>query len=517
MTGSKLLLDANIFIPMEDPTVVSPSVAALAQKAHLHGISLYLDEACIDDVKRDPKLERREATLSKLKKFPVLDHVAHRSSADQLSRFGSINTDNDRCDVLMLDTLDLGVVDFLITEDTRIHSRADRAGLRDRVLTVQEALVWVQRTFEPKEFRLRFIASRKAHQVSTDDPLFVGLRQDYPGFDDWFAKCRREHRDCWTVEIDGQLAGLVIRKDEAHAEAQTVHKGPKILKVCTLKMKPSYYGEKFGEQLLKKILWFAQGNRYDLIYLTVFPKHGVLITLLQTFGFEITDKRPNGELVMERPMLADASAAIAAAGECALALDLRVYPRFYDGPDVRKYVIPIKPEFHAVLFPEIAEARELLPLFPELGLIATSKGVQDRTPGNTVRKVYVCRSPTRALAAGDVLLFYLSKTDDFRRSQSVTTVGIVEQARLATSTEELMRRVGRRSVYSRKTLEGMSPAPLSPVLVIDFLLNGHLNPVIPLHRLLTSGVFVGGPPQSIKCVGDNIYRTLKIASQVRFE
>jgi hypothetical protein len=35
----------------------------------------------------------------------------------------------------------------------------------------------------------------------------------------------------------------------------------RILKVCTFKMKREYQGEKFGEQLLKKILWFAQGNR----------------------------------------------------------------------------------------------------------------------------------------------------------------------------------------------------------------------------------------------------------------
>ncbi len=63
----------------------------------------------------------------------------------------------------------------------------------------------------------------------------------------------------------------------------------------------------------------------------------------------------------------------------------------------------------------------------------------------------------------------------------------------------------------------MSPTPDSPVLVIDFLLNGHLNPEIPLDTLLASAVFVGSPSQSIKRIGDNVYQTLKIASQVRFE
>jgi hypothetical protein len=57
----------------------------------------------------------------------------------------------------MLDALALNVVDFLITEDVRIHKRAERAGLRPCVFTVREALAWIQRTFEPKEFQLPFV------------------------------------------------------------------------------------------------------------------------------------------------------------------------------------------------------------------------------------------------------------------------------------------------------------------------------------------------------------------------
>src|SRR5258706_16305668 len=117
MAGSKLLLDANIFIALEDPKIVPPAVATLAQKASLHRLSMFLDEACVEDVSRDRDLERRTATLSKLKKFPVLEGIAHRPPDVQVSRFGRVQDDNDRCDVLMLGTLDLGIVDFLVTED----------------------------------------------------------------------------------------------------------------------------------------------------------------------------------------------------------------------------------------------------------------------------------------------------------------------------------------------------------------------------------------------------------------
>lgn len=518
MVGIKLLLDTNIFIALEDPKVVPPAAAALSQKIQQHGFSVFLHEASVQDVNRDQDHHRRDIILSKLAKFQILSNVAHRCEAVLTERFGAINSANDRCDVLMLDALDLGVVDFLLTEDTGIHRRAQRAGLRDRVFTVREALAWIQRTFEPREFSLPFIVSRKAHQIRLDDPIFDSLRQDYEGFDAWFGKCRRQHRDCWIVEIEGRLAGIVVRKDEDHSEADTRYDGRRILKICTLKMKPEYQGEKFGEQLLKKILWFAQANNYDLVYLTAFPKHQLLIALLETFGFEITQERSNGELVIEKPILRD-SAIMLEEGESPLALDLRIYPRFYDGPLVQKYVIPIQPRFHAVLFPEIAEVAPL-PLFTnERFLLATASTTSrpDRTPGNTIRKVYVCRSPTRKLRAGDILLFYLSKSKNLLRSQSITTLGVVERVQLACNANELIRLVGRRSVYSREDLHEMVPSEESPIMVIDFLLNGHFDPHVPMSDLCSMEVFSGRPPQSIKRISEDAYQALRAATQVTFE
>jgi ribosomal protein S18 acetylase RimI-like enzyme len=514
MAGLKLLLDTNIFIALEDPRTVPPGVALLAQKAQVHGLTLFLDEASIADIERDPNLERREATLSKLQKFPSLPRVAHRIESVMIERFGDIRNPNDRCDVLMLDTLDLNVVDFLVTEDIGVHKRAERAALRDRVFTVREALAWIQRTFEPREFRLPYVVSRKAYQIPTTDPIFASLREGYPDFDRWFTKCVREHRDCWAVEIEGQLAGLVIYKPETHADAHTRHPGPRILKVCTFKMKPEHRGEKFGEQLLKTILWYAQGNGYDMVYLTAHPDQEVLIALLQTFGFEITQTQPNGELVIEKTLVPNERPV--PIGSSALETDMRAYPRFYEGEGVGKYVIPIQPAFHRMLFPEIDEAFSFS-LFPEEQFLGGSTAQSDRTPGNTIRKVYVCRSPTRTLGPGDLLLFYLSKSEELVRSQTVTTVGVIEQTQYAVSTMELLRLVGRRSVYTREDLEAWHASDDHPVLVIDFLLNGHFRPPVELATLLANGAFTNRPPQSIKRLTEEAYQAIRSSTQVHYE
>jgi hypothetical protein len=212
---------------------------------------------------------------------------------------------------------------------------------------------------------LPYVVERKAYELSLHDPIFESIRADYPGFDIWFDKCKSDHRVCWVLEVDGEIAGLVIRKEETHNEADTEGVGPKILKLCTFKVGEKFQGEKFGELLLKKALWFAQHNKYDLTYLTAFPTQAFLIDLLSHYGFKHTKTRPNGELVLEKSFVTGALQPLAGN---ALAFDRVYYPRFHDGKGIRKFCAPIKPDYHRRLFPEIAFGKKL-PLFPKESLV----------------------------------------------------------------------------------------------------------------------------------------------------
>ena len=51
------------------------------------------------------------------------------------------------------------------------------------------------------EFYQTYIVERKAYEISTDNAVFASLREDYPRFDEWFDKCRQQHRDCWVLEL----------------------------------------------------------------------------------------------------------------------------------------------------------------------------------------------------------------------------------------------------------------------------------------------------------------------------
>src|SRR3954453_9251515 len=252
MDHFKLLIDTHVVIGLEDPKPVEARLAEISRLSNEHGVGLFVESANYDDVARDRDEERRRVTLSKLDKFQKLARLPNQSDSALVARFGIINNDNDRSDARLLAALDARAVDYLISEDGNLHKRASRIGLGDRVLTIDDALQWLKQTFVAKTVELPHVNERKAYELNERDQIFASLREDYPPFDGWFGRCKQAHRDCWVLEVDSEIAGLIIRKTETHSEAQTQHRGPKILKICTFKVRDEYLGEKFGELLLKQ-------------------------------------------------------------------------------------------------------------------------------------------------------------------------------------------------------------------------------------------------------------------------
>jgi ribosomal protein S18 acetylase RimI-like enzyme len=513
MDGFKLLIDTNVLIGLEDARPVQASLAELVRLSSEYAVGLFVDGANYDDVARDRDDVRRSVTLSKLAKFQKLRGVPTPNDATLVARFGSIKNANDQSDVRLLVSLDAKAIDFLVTQDNGLHRRAERAGVGANVLTVEDALQWLKQTFTSKSVILPYVVERKAYEINQEHAIFSSLRADYPEFDKWFEKCKRQHRDCWVLEVGKEIAGLLIRKDETHSEAGTSHLGPKILKICTFKVENEFQGEKFGELLLKQVLWFAQCNNYDLTYVTAYPKHAFLIDLLEYYGFNPTIKLANGETVFEKPITKGTLPSVTAS---TFDFDRANYPRFYEGSAVRKFCVPIKPDYHRRLFPEIAFTTDL-PLFPTETFGPLLAHGQQRMPGNTIRKVYLCRAKITRLRPGDLIFFYMSKDDRYAASQSITTVGIVEQVINVTGTDDLIRHTAKRSVFSAEDLREMNPSASSPVKMIDFLLVGHTEPAVRLDELVNMGVFLNRPPQSIAELTEEKYALLKSAIQLGFE
>jgi ribosomal protein S18 acetylase RimI-like enzyme/rRNA-processing protein FCF1 len=493
-TKMKFLLDTNVVIQLENDGEIQAKFAELLRRCHENGVQVFVHEASIEDINRDPKEARRKATLSKLDKFPQLRKIPTPSLDDMRARYGELPKANDVVDVKLLHAISIAVADFLITEDDGIHRRAKRAFLSDRVMTVADALVWLKQSFEPDTIFLPAVEDAKAHELDFGDPIFEGLRSDYGAyFDIWTTKCVNEHRGCWIIKDGSALAAVVIRKDETRGEAEIVKPGKKILKICTFKVSEDYRGQKLGEQLLKQIFWHAQRNKYDAMYLTAKAKQNTLIRLLEDYGFEKTGDLEGGDGRYEKSV--GKGKVSLQKDEMPIAAVRKNYPRFYDGAKAKKFVIPIIPSYHARLFPEV----EMLP-----ENVATTAGA---IPGNTIRKVYICRSPNRTIAAGDVIFFYQTKKKGSPRSQSVTSIGVVENVRHTLDADELRRWTAKRSVFPDTELQAMVVGS-SPLKVIDFLLIGHIVPPLPLAALTSAGVLTSWP-QSITKIAEPRYLKLK--------
>lgn len=511
MREYKLLIDTNIFIGLEDSQKLSPDLAELVRKSSEFGVKIFVHEDAIEDILRDKNDSRREISLSKIKRFPKLEGISLPDKASLQKEFGSIKRVNDEVDVALLWALKINSVDFLVTQDTGIHTRANRAGLAKRVFTLDDAISWLRQTLEPKEVKLPLIEEKKAHEIDISDEIFDSLREGYEDFDDWWRnKCVPEHRVCWIASLDGEIAGLVVRKQERWEEANTNHAGPKILKVCTFKVKPKFRGEKLGEQLLKQTLWYAQRNNYDLVYLTTFPEQTFLVEMIEYYGFSHTQTREEGERVYEKTLSQEKLKFDS--DDDVFDVIRTSYPRFGLAAARKVLCVPIQDQFHQKLFPEIA-AHSPLPLFREPILLA-SKG--SRSPGNTIRKVYLCRAKIRSLSGGDILLFYQSQSEPMIGSQAVTTVGVVEKVSETNSYEEVVRLTAKRSVYSANELSMLIKQSKEPLKVIDFLLVGHLETPLPLKQLKAAGM-LKAHPQSITEVGTSDLSPLRSRLKLGFD
>lgn len=492
MSQQAYLIDTNILIGLEDNHTVEPTYSRFLSLAAEHKISVFVHEAARDDISRDKNLSRKAISQSKLSKYMQLNKRHGLTLADLEAEFGPLKKPNDVVDANLLHSLWIDAVDFLVTQDQGLHERAQKhsADLARRVLFLGDALELLTQTYEPRKVPIRHVAEVAAHTIDHEDGFFDSLRDGYGDYFNvwWKEKCVKQRRPCWVVYDNGELAGLIVRKDESASDTDAVTKVSKILKICTFKVSPEKRGVKLGELLLKQVLWFAQTNNYDLAYLTTYVDQTSLIGLIEYYGFVHAGSKADGELIYERTF--SSARLVKTPEQSYFDAARRNYPRFSLGDDIRSFGIPIKEAYHDTLYPDLWSPRQ-----PDL-FQGASRAESPTRPGNTIRKVYLCRAQSTLGEAGSILFFYKSISKE-APSQALTAIGILEEVSWATSTKELMLKTGGRSVYSEADLAAWKASPQRRVKVINYLLVSYIQPSIGIEELREIGVVSGNPQQSI--------------------
>lgn len=486
------LLDTNILIAFEDTgRTMLERDAEIVRKAR-SSIAFYVHPRQIEDIEQDNNEQRRAIMLSRIKQYEMLVNPPDMTE-ELIDVYGwSTKNRNDEVDNSLLVCVAKPVVNYLITEDKGIIRKAEQSELADRVLSLADlgSLVGVG----AEEPELACVVHQPCHCLSIRDPFFDSLRNDYgeTAFDKWFIeKCSLGQRKCWAVYRHGQLGALCIYKIE---NGEVVDDGGlrpcgPVLKLCTFKVDEALRGSKVGERLLFSAFNYGRTHNISFTYFTVKEKKQPhLVELALSFGFQRFGKngcdrvigkylQPQGEDDYDLPKYSFLQ---------------KYYPSYKAGPDVSKFLVPIRPQYHERLFPDSSDFRNtILGDMPEM---YTSES-------NTIRKAYICKSAISRMKPGDLLLFY--RTAD---RHSVEVLGAVIEAARLSDVGKILSMVGSRTVYSSLEIEEMLRTSSSGfLLVICFDLIGYLGNPIGRGHLSSLGI---QPPQSIMQLPDDVFKSI---------
>jgi hypothetical protein len=248
--------------------------------------------------------------------------------------------------------------------------------------------------------------------LNIDDPFFAYFKDKYPFFEKWLHICSLDNRECWVYyENKTNIGALLIPKIEDESiDSFPPFPKKKRIKICTFKVLST--GNRIGELFIKCATRLALEENASEIYLTHFTEEDDrLIALISEYGFQkvaIFERENGNEDVFLKNMLLNGQNID---GLSPADIAKKFYPCFDDRETVRKFIIPILPEYHKRLFndydsnPFSGQKRhqKRLQEYIEGGM-----EIQPVIEGNTIKKAYLCHSNSKKLKKGDVILFYLT-------------------------------------------------------------------------------------------------------------
>jgi len=469
--------------------VLRPSLSSFVRLCNEHGHQLLYHPASVEDIRRDTNEDRRNRTLGRLDQYT-------RLQAGPACPWNTAQTSvNDACDNEILYALERNAAHALVTEDQGLHRKARERGLSNRVYFIQSANDWLQRLHEPAEVQLPNIDDVELHTLSDRlaTPFFDSIRESYPDFDDWFRLKAMEGRRAWVYQegADHSISAICIysvQADEQITDDGMVLEG-NALKLCTFKVGESVRGRKIGELLLRASFQYATNHQCESIFLHANDEQQEHLTsLIEDFGFNYAGVyQQDGVYVKRHPI-----------DPPALQIDpfeyvRRYYPHFMSGINVQKFLVPIQPQFHNILFPDYQNPGHALP-----------EGHPQRHVGNAIKLAYLCHTPSKQPRPGDIVLFY--RSHDMR---ALTTLGVVESYSWSASANEIAQIVSRRTVYSDNQIENMARTETKVML---FRLISHFENPLSFAELRRLRV-VSGAIQSITIIPDESFSRILRATE----
>ena len=205
-------------------------------------------------------------------------------------------------------------------------------------------------------------------------------------------------------------------------------------------------------------------SKLQYLYLTVYEKQEHLIRLLDTFGFYRNEfKNSQGLIEIQMIKCLDKEKVNISIN------DISAHPFYLNNSNVKKYVIPIRPDFYGSLFKD----GKLRP--PTL--FDKAPDSINEIQGNTIIKAYISNSKNKKPQKGDLLFFYSSKVN-----QVIEPFGILESIQIVKDFDKLWSIVKKKTVFSEIELKNWLEQK-GELHVITFRLIAYLKKNISLSQI----------------------------------
>ncbi len=472
---------------MEDSSInLDDQLATLHRLSQLK-LELLIHPESQKDIQRDKNESRKKAMLSRLRKYMLLDSPVCLEEEEENTLFGAPKKENDKVDNRILYALYKDCVHILVTEDRGIHKKAKKLDLNERVLTIAEFVNGFSHLENRDCSQHPSIENVFCYQLNLDDSLFSSLKQGYAAFDKWFANSCKEGRKAWaSFNDDKYLNAVCIYKNENNPIVTVDDKALRgqVIKLCTFKVTKT--GVRFGELLLKQSFMYAIENGIDYIYLTIEPKkHEELRSLVSNYGFikyGIDNKGRDDVFIKQF------TKSIPAKKLSPLDFAIRYFPMMQVSSN-NAYIVPIKPSYHRILFPEAQHQKSL---FID----------QENAAGNSIRQAYLCKSPIKSIKSGDIVFFY--RSDDYK---AITSYGVVEQFIIESEPEKILQWVAKRTVYTYSEISSMAGGD---VKIILFRVVHHLNNLYYFDKMIKDKIINGSIQSITQLSTDKLWKLISV-------
>ena len=407
----RALLDTNIIIHRETMQATNYTIGKLyywLDKLHCEKL---LHPYTVAELRKANNAQQQQLYDARLDAYTHMQCVARQTDEFVSLLSETPKTGNDEIDDQLLFEVYCGRADVLITEDRKMHRKAGRLGIADKVFSINAFISKVSADYPDLiEYKALNVKKELMGNIDVRDPFFDTFRPAYKGFEKWFA--RKSDEEAYICRSDNNdIIGFLYLKTEDETENYSditpAFTPKRRLKVGTFKVEAS--GFRLGERFVKIIFDNAIARNVDEIYVTLFKDRDELkrlYDLLRRWGFceygvKVTDGQQETVLVKKlgtydttKPVISN-------------------FPNL--NKNSAKMILPIMSCYHTSLFPDSRLNTEL----EYIGNIPHRYALQ---------KVYITWAFERNLNRGDLLLFYrMGDTIPKKYSSVITTVGVIDQ------------------------------------------------------------------------------------------